>query len=137
MGITTTDLGHDGLVLWPQFKEFATARNWRLENMSPAELEEYYDLFKAGYDAARANTSDRWVAVEKRLPEESGVYLVTARNRYDPHGLVVMIATFNFRCDRRFGTTFDNVPHESITAWQPLPEPFQQDTPQEGGENAS
>lgn len=44
------ELGHDGLVLWQPFKNWAMARNWNLDDMSPNELDEYYALFKAGHD---------------------------------------------------------------------------------------
>jgi hypothetical protein len=58
------ELGHDGLILWKPFKEWAENHNWQLSQMSPNEIDEYYDLFKAGHNLPTAREARLVEALE-------------------------------------------------------------------------
>lgn len=104
----SADLGHDGLVHWKPFKEYAESVHWNLANFSPNEIDEYYGLFLAGYAAAQASG---WHKIsEDGLPDRPGIYYVTLHD-----------GTFNLSAF--YVGAFD----KDVIAYLPYPPPFTPD----------
>lgn len=64
----------------------------------------------------------RWIPCSERLPEESGLYIVTNVGRWvEPVGT----RYYNIRADGGF---WSGHPGDKVLAWMPLPEPWKGET---------
>lgn len=77
------------------------------------------------YSEGRAKDFEKllpqWIPVTERLPEESGLYIVTNVGRWaEPVGT----RYFNVREDGGF---WSGHPGDKVLAWMPLPEPYRED----------
>ena len=68
-------------------------------------------------------TQPGWIPVTDRLPDKSGLYLVTEHTAY---GVEVYSRYWNLRPDGSFWSGWHG---DEVLAWQPLPKPW------EGGQN--
>lgn len=60
----------------------------------------------------------RWISCSERLPEESGLYIVTNVGRWvEPVGT----RYYNIRADGGF---WSGHPSDKVLAWMPLPKPY-------------
>lgn len=66
-----------------------------------------------------------WIPVTERLPDKSGLYLVTEHTAY---GVEVHSRYWNLRPDGSFWSGWHG---DEVLAWQPLPTPYR-----EGGQDA-
>ena len=65
---------------------------------------------------------ERWIPCSERLPEESGLYIVTNVGRWvEPVGT----RYYNIRADGGF---WSGHPGNTVVAWMPLPEPYKEET---------
>ena len=63
-----------------------------------------------------------WIPCSERLPEESGLYIVTNVGRWvEPVGT----RYYNIRADGGF---WSGHPSDKVLAWMPLPAPYKEDT---------
>lgn len=63
---------------------------------------------------------ERWIPCSERLPEESGLYIVTNVGRWvEPVGT----RYYNIRADGGF---WSGHPGDKVLAWMPLPEPYKE-----------
>ena len=77
---------------------------------------------------ASAQTESRWIPCSERLPEESGLYIVTHVGRWlEPPGT----RYYNIGADGGF---WSGHPGYKVLAWMPLPKPYRGE-PDEEGEN--
>lgn len=70
----------------------------------------------------------RWIPIEERLPEkENGKYLVTIKYEHlCGHGVYIRIMGYCAGTRKWYSTTTEEwIETGSITAWMPLPEPYQ------------
>ena len=110
--------------------------NWMRDKFITNKPLEAIDL---AISALEKQEQDRWIPVTERLPEEDGDYLVTFDRRYaEEYALddIIGIAPFEVDCEG-FGIwqeSFDPVSLGSlgsdwvdiqVTAWRPLPEPYE------------
>ena len=69
----------------------------------------------------KAFAGSHWIPVTERLPEESGLYIVTNAGRWiEPVGT----RYYNIRADGGF---WSGHPGDKVLAWMPLPEPYRED----------
>lgn len=78
---------------------------------------QYEKGFKDG-----AEQKAKWIPVSERLPEESGLYLVTLE--YKEHGKGVTTLWYHGKQYGEFG--WDLHVADVVIAWQPLPEPYKE-----------
>ena len=70
--------------------------------------------------AMRMLKSMQWIPCSERLPEESGLYIVTNVGRWvEPVGT----RYYNIRAD---GSFWSGLPGNTVVAWMPLPEPYKE-----------
>jgi hypothetical protein len=91
-----------------------------IDNAPTVESEVYmtakdYDLYLEGYKQGKedfARSQDEWIPIRERLPEYSGLYLISVDD-------LVTVANFT-------GTYFmrNGGGRVEVYAWQPLPEPY-------------
>ena len=82
------------------------------------DWEKYSDkLWKNAYERGKADRPQEWIPCSERVPEEEGIYLVTATNCvFNTEEIAVGTCYFNIE----YG--FSN--NRKILAWMPLPEPW-------------
>lgn len=77
------------------------------------------DAYNRGYKQGKADAEPHWIPVAERLPEKEGFYLVTLKHRYDDESNIRY-----FKCEN--GETYWSLwGNENITAWMPMPAPYQ------------
>ena len=99
-----------------------------VEEISPCLDDEYDDFFHRGLERASRlvkevaeEYKDGWIPCNERLPEESGMYIVTCKDEKLIHVSFVQYQkttnSWNLRGKRAYWR---------VIAWQPLPEPFKE-----------
>ena len=103
-----------------------------LQDMLNGATQEQWIALRAAMDALlqvkafEDAEQDRWISVEKRLPEKNDRYLVTFASK------TVSTSTWNKETFRNFGFDMDMIgvgednklKRFGVIAWQPLPEPY-------------
>ena len=79
-------------------------------------------LTAVGIDLKKLPSAQQWTPCSERLPEESGLYIVTNVGRWvEPVGT----RYYNIRADGGF---WSGHPSDKVLAWMPLPAPYKEDT---------
>ena len=78
---------------------------------------EDYEAIDMGIEALEKQMNNGWILCSERLPEESTHYLVTTK-------IMLCSRTQYLRDICLFGTDNKWISRYTVTAWQPLPEPY-------------
>jgi hypothetical protein len=79
----------------------------------------------------RIRSNGRWIPVTERLPIEDGYYIVTFKNGWLPNNVIPIDILLYAGGKWKYYFVFDNDGFEDddfespITAWMPLPKPFE------------
>ena len=83
-----------------------------------------FDGYIAPHEARRLiedlPSAQQWIPVSKKLPEEADEYQITIKDR---HGDTYVKKTMYFPVDELW---WDISPFETVTAWMPVPEPYEE-----------
>ena len=84
--------------------------------------------YKHGYEDALKKNKGEWIPVSERLPESSGVYIVSRWFSDGEESAILTDANYYDGCGEWYNDNRINWGRELVTdkivAWQPLPEPY-------------
>ena len=102
---------------------------WKMRIKASVEtiLNQFIDWINA---QPTIKSEPQWIPCSERLPEEAGMYLITEQNygfKVDAVCKNVLVHSSYFSVnEKEFQDTFYIPDCSNITAWMPLPEPYQE-----------
>lgn len=67
--------------------------------------------------------NDNWIPVTKRLPDTSGMYIVTVEKLY---GITYSDVAYFDALSKKWGTNAHHYSCDKVTHWMPLPKPHKE-----------
>ena len=109
---------HEGQVITKELRERLYGALWKLM--------EYEDTGLSPEEIERLKEQNRWIPVEERLPEEDTIVLLTVSGLYSCITFSDAIELGNLCSDGEwFIEGYPDWDDPNVTAWMPLPEPYQ------------
>lgn len=109
---------HEGQVITKSLRERLYGALWKLM--------EYEDTGLTPEEIERLKEQHRWIPVEERLPEEDTIVLLTVSGLYSCITFSDAIELGNLCSDGEwFIEGYPDWDDPNVTAWMPLPEPYQ------------
>lgn len=109
---------HEGQVITKPLRERLYGALWKLM--------EYEDTGLTPEEIERLKEQNRWIPVEERLPEEDTIVLLTVSGLYSCITFSDAIELGNLCSDGEwFIEGYPDWDDPNVTAWMPLPEPYQ------------
>lgn len=109
---------HEGQVITKELRERLYGALWKLM--------EYEDTGLSPEEIERLKEQHRWIPVEERLPEEDTIVLLTVSGLYSCITFSDAIELGNLCSDGEwFIEGYPDWDDPNVTAWMPLPEPYQ------------